>query len=551
MNIEIIDKKTLTKKSLIPVYRFSQYTDELTGNGKFKLILPSSESAVDDLVYDNFIFFEEGIVGIIKKVQESQDSDEELTVSGVLTNGVLGYRVIQKTTRFNGTLSDVCTRLLNTNFIEPVDSRRKVPLVRLQDTFPSSPLVAYCDTGTSVRESLAATLTPYGYGFEMYPIVTDIDESKGITTNLSALEFRLLQPVDRTINNEDGNDPVVFSFKFNNLARLNFEDDGSEYCSIAIVTSEGTGEQRKLIEVGDEISSGLDRKELYVDARDLQIEVFDDETGEINKITEEELEEMMEQRGLQKLQMYQRFVSVDGNILVNEDSMFHYGTDFYKGDFVSVIDELHNRIFDLQVISMTKSVSDGVEYTDVSFGLDKQTIRELMSKSEYSSSTQGSSGSGGGGGEGEKTEVSVSQAVTSGTKVASVIVDGEETDIYAPNPTSVTVTQSVTSGTKIAEIDVDGTKKSIFAPKDSSGSEALTALSGFSFGYTADGKPGYIEAGADTVIPFKTGESTEGYTMKQILSLLILDTAKLVRNTQMTMSVVVNNGTVNIQPTEG
>lgn len=32
------------------------------------------------------------------------------------------------------------------------------------------------------------------------------------------------------------------------------------------------------------------------------------------------------------------------------------------------------------------------------------------------------------------------------------------------------------------------------------------SLNGYSFGYTVDGKPGYREAGADTVVPFKSTE---------------------------------------------
>lgn len=38
-----------------------------------------------------------------------------------------------------------------------------------------------------------------------------------------------------------------------------------------------------------------------------------------------------------------------------------------------------------------------------------------------------------------------------------------------------------------------------------------TNLNGFEFGYTDDGQPGYIEAGADSVSPFKRGPIAYGF----------------------------------------
>ena len=65
--------------------------------------------------------------------------------------------------------------------------------------------------------------------------------------------------------------------------------------------------------------------------------------------------------------------------------------------------------------------------------------------------------SGGGGG----STVSVEAVVESGTKIATITVDEEDTDLFAP---SVSVEAVVESGTKIATITVGDTETDIFTP---------------------------------------------------------------------------------------
>lgn len=65
-------------------------------------------------------------------------------------------------------------------------------------------------------------------------------------------------------------------------------------------------------------------------------------------------------------------------------------------------------------------------------------------------------------------EASVTQVQTSGTKIATVTIDGTATDLYAPEGggggSTVTVTPILTSGTQTATISVDGTTSTLYAP---------------------------------------------------------------------------------------
>ena len=62
--------------------------------------------------------------------------------------------------------------------------------------------------------------------------------------------------------------------------------------------------------------------------------------------------------------------------------------------------------------------------------------------------------------------VDVTQIVSSGTKIATITVDDEPTDIYAPEDTGseVSVTQVVSTGTKIATVTVDNVGTDLYAP---------------------------------------------------------------------------------------
>lgn len=61
-----------------------------------------------------------------------------------------------------------------------------------------------------------------------------------------------------------------------------------------------------------------------------------------------------------------------------------------------------------------------------------------------------------------------SQIVTSGTKIATITIDDESTDVYAPTGggggSTVSWNEIQTTGTKIAEITIDGTTYDVYAP---------------------------------------------------------------------------------------
>lgn len=102
---------------------------------------------------------------------------------------------------------------------------------------------------------------------------------------------------------------------------------------------------------------------------------------EQDTLTEQELLDLMEQRGLEKLEEHQRFVLFDGSIVVT-DTKYVYGKDFFLGDYVTVYSTRLKKYANLQVTSVTKTYSNGVEYLDIDFGKDRLKVYNLFKKGE-------------------------------------------------------------------------------------------------------------------------------------------------------------------------
>jgi len=283
MRLSIYSKDTLEVVSMITEYTYITYTQELRGKGSFEIHLPSNEKSLEYLVFGNYINFERGILGIIKGRRDSEKSDTEVIVYGYLSNHLLEYRSFLLTAKYYDYVNRIAYDMVYDLFINPTPLTRKITLVSRSSYGTNiGQKVRVQNTGDTLFKVLYYILDPYNLGFHMMPYYT----SEGL---LGSLEFQLIRPADRTVGNTQGNIPVVFSFDLDNLQNLEYESDGREYCNVAVVASEGTGSERKIIEVGDTSATGINRIELYVDARDLQsgvteefvVDYVDEQFGEL------------------------------------------------------------------------------------------------------------------------------------------------------------------------------------------------------------------------------------------------------------------------------
>lgn len=150
-----------------------------------------------------------------------------------------------------------------------------------------------------------------------------------IVNNNKQFVFKLYAGTDRSYD-QSANPYVVFSPKFENIINSNYVESKSALKTVTLVGGEGEGSARKYTTVGG--GSGLNRRELFTDARDISSDVGD---GVV--LSDAEYTAQLQQRGKEKLAENTDVTSFEGQ--VETTVMFRYGEDFFNGDVVQIANE--------------------------------------------------------------------------------------------------------------------------------------------------------------------------------------------------------------------
>lgn len=376
MLLEIYDKATCQKVDIIRSWTYCQYTKEISDAGAFTINVSTSDKCLKYLTKHNMILFEDGIMGVIDSRRKDRDRESYIIVEGKLLSCILDYRTFKTTQTFSGKLAAIVQAMLTNNFIDPTDVKRKIQLLQLSDNegaFPESDgdySTQY--TGKKVSYGIQDILQNENWGYDVVPVLATIEDAQPFS--LIGIDFSLVKPVDHTMDNSEGNLPVVFSYKNGNMKNISYSEDATTYANVMIVAGEGEGTERTVIEVGNTEASDWYRVEEYIDARDLQKQTDNDTT-----LTNEQYEELLVQRGKKKQEEHVAFVSLTGTV-VSTSTLFMYGVDYKLGDFVSVVDESMDVVADVQITSISKYHTKNSIILDIGFGYEKATVRKLLRK---------------------------------------------------------------------------------------------------------------------------------------------------------------------------
>lgn len=128
---------------------------------------------------------------------------------------------------------------------------------------------------------------------------------------------------------------------------------------------------------GEEEKTGFFRRELYIDARDLQTE--SKEEGE-EDLTEEEYKEIVVQRAKEKLAETPNVYEFEGEVRNDKGALFIFGKDYMLGDSVTIYDEDMEIRANAVVTEVNVSQNqDGYSVTP-SFGFSQPTILQKLKK---------------------------------------------------------------------------------------------------------------------------------------------------------------------------
>lgn len=358
MRMEIINHK-FERLGVINKFNMIQYNPKYSGIGSFELSCALNEENKSLIVEDNILWIEDEYAGVIQYIDKS--SDNEIKAKGKLLSVVLNWRTVIKTYEANKLTTGIFEELVRLNFM--TDGERKIEGFTFINNVTDNTAIRYQVTGKSLSDIFQPLSETYDIGYEVY-----------LNMEEKAFEFTLFRGKDLTIGNKDGNKPVIFGTDFNNILKSEYVSDKNNYRNVAYVAGEGEGENRVVVEVKQTESAGFFRRETVVDARDIQ------KANSISRMTDEEYNELLQQRGKEKLSEFRKVESYDAELMSDARTGFVYGKDYFLGDTVSVVDKNLGVILSAKITEVTVTFAEDGYTVEPTFGFGLPTLYDKLKK---------------------------------------------------------------------------------------------------------------------------------------------------------------------------
>lgn len=344
------------------------WPDKYNGFSTFELWAP--------ITPENSVYFQKGnilwcrgnnaaIIEIVKSMVDS-DGTKSYNVKGRTLEMLLTTRIVWGTHNSIGKkVSTIMLDIVRENCISPSNPNRKIPFLELGDDPMVGPTTSYQKTGGEVYDSVYSLASSCDLGFS---ILFRPMEKK--------LIFTVVEGVDRTIDQSEVS-PVEFSTDLEDILSSTYYSNDQDKKTVALVQGEGEGENRVSQVAGVSSGVGFSRRELYVDARDIQSEVF--ENGSSSQIPPEEYSELLIQRGDEKLADCITTETFEAQIRVFGQVQYEFGVDYNKGDKVTIRDNQLGVVISARITEVQENFSESYSL-ELTFGYSYPTLINKVGK---------------------------------------------------------------------------------------------------------------------------------------------------------------------------
>ena len=348
------------------------WPDKFNGYTSFELNAPVTPENRNLIKKGNIIWCGGNNACIIEIIQSDMNENGQKTykVKGRTLEMLLTTRIIWGTYNCVGKYSSTAMyEIVDKQCVNPTDSYRKIPFLECAEDKQLGKIISFQKTGGEVYDAVESIATDAELGFD---ILFRPREKK--------LIFKVTEGVDRTVFSTSGDvsNLVIFSTDLEDILSSSYYTNDQDVKTLAYVSGEGEGTDRIYITSGNTATKGLIRREIYVDARDLQSKVSN-EDGTITQISDDDYRDMLNDRGTEKLAECITAESFEAKMRVIGNIQYKYGIDYNKGDKVIIQDtELG-----VQVIGKVTEVSEN--YDDeyeliITFGYSYPTLIQKVKR---------------------------------------------------------------------------------------------------------------------------------------------------------------------------
>lgn len=328
---------------IVESFEYLRWTRRYSQCGSFELRAIATPENTTLLQEGNFIWKnDDEEAGIIEHLEMVQAEQEIITASGRFATSFLSRRIVWQTEVLSGDLSACVEQLLNNNLISPTDTARQIDGI----VFSAPNLGVPVSTQISYRGLMDVITELCG--------TSEIGIKTVFTPATHVFTVTLYKGTDSQ---------AVFSKEYENLTEQSYTESAADYANTALIGGEGEGESRTFVAITS--GSGETRREIFVDAKDLQAADFG--TGYTDALIF---------RGQSKLSEQGIRYSFDTS--VNPHGNLTYKTDFDLGQTVKVISKAWGVSMTTRIAEIEETYdADGLSISIV-FGKAELTIAQKI-----------------------------------------------------------------------------------------------------------------------------------------------------------------------------
>lgn len=289
--------------------------------------------------------------GVIEHIEDNEEDTKDITVKGFGLLYYLTHRITVPPTgyayhNFNSQIESIMISLVNFNAINSTDPNRNI----------------------SKLESGISNNRGENLNFQTrYKVLSDelekLSSTSGLGINIK-LDYKLKKFIfevseGRNLSyNQNTNPPAIFSKKYDNIIKRNYVESNIGYKNVGYVAGQGEGENREL-EILNNNLSGTERREIFIDARDI-------EEGESLSLTD---------RGKVKLDENKQVKSFECEVNKKD-----YRSTWDLGDIVTIKDDELNIVENHRVVEVKEVYEVGGFKVEPTFGNSIPTITEKIKR---------------------------------------------------------------------------------------------------------------------------------------------------------------------------
>lgn len=310
-------------------YTYSQFSLKILLEDVQKIIFNNSEEIQrrKDILFS--LFISDNILNIndvyfyIDRVVCDDSTKGEVVISGKSLRAKSLKRIVYRIYHQTKKPEQIIYDHLNNEVINPSQASRKIQYLSIaKPASLSTTNVDYQNSYGVVSDEVDNLCSTYDIGI------------RETATNLQRPHNKL-----EIIKGRDLSNIVEFNVDFDNLLSESYESSNFDEATMAWVFGEGEGTTRLNVKLNDNLA-GLEREEIYVDARDIQKQTQDGSGKDIT-LTDAQYKAALTSRGIEKLAEQVKVLTLNGDIDL-ESNLFVYGKDYQIGDRVRFTSKLFN-----------------------------------------------------------------------------------------------------------------------------------------------------------------------------------------------------------------